>query len=60
MKFMVVVVLKPMPKGLIEIIKRETLLDAGQEAFPNGSEEPFYLPPGRAVIGFGVNQGDPG
>jgi hypothetical protein len=58
MEFMVVVLLDPDPKGLIEIIEIEAVLDTGQEALPDGAEEPFYFPPGRAVIGFGVDEGD--
>jgi len=60
MDFMVVVILEPGPKGLIEVIEGDTVLDPGEEAIPDGSEKAFHLPAGRAVIGFGVDEGDPG
>jgi hypothetical protein len=60
MEFIMVVILDPGPEGFIEIIEMEAVLDIDQEALPNGSEESFNFSTGRAVIGFGVDQGDTG
>jgi hypothetical protein len=60
MVFMVVVILEPDPKGLIEVIEGDTVLDPGEEAIPDGPEKAFHFSAGRAVIGFGVDEGDTG
>ncbi len=51
MAFMVVVLLDPEPKRLVEIVERQAVLYTGQETLPDGSEETFYFSTGRAVIG---------
>ncbi len=47
-------------EGLIEFIEGETVLDPYDKAIPDGPEKAFHFSAGRAVIGFGVDQGDPG
>ena len=59
-EFMVIVVLEPQSEGFVEFLQGETLLESREESFADCSEEPFHLPAGRAIIGFGVDEGDPG
>ena len=59
-EFMVIVLLEPETKGFIEFIESHSLLESGEEAFAHGAEEAFHLAAGRAIIRFGVNEGDPG
>ncbi len=59
-EFMVIIVLEPERKGLVELLQGKALLKSREESFADCSEEPFHLPAGRAIIGFGVDEGDPG
>jgi len=59
-EFMVVVLLKPESEGFVEFFQGKALPETREEAFSDGPEETFYLSAGRAVIGFGVDERDPG
>jgi len=59
-EFMVVVVLEPESEGFVQFLQGYPLLNDGEEAFSHGPKEAFHFSAGRAVIGFGVNEGDPG
>jgi len=59
-KFMVVVVVEPESEGFVQFIETHPLLESREESFSHRAEVPFHLSTGRAVIGFGVNEGDPG
>jgi hypothetical protein len=56
--FVVVVFLKPQPKGFIEFFQCHSLLYAGEEASPGRAEESFDFSTGRAVVRPGVDEGD--
>jgi hypothetical protein len=59
-ELMVVVFLEPQPESLVEVLERDALLDTGKEAIPDCAKQPFVFSAGRAVVGFGVNEGDAG
>jgi len=59
-EFMVIVVLEPESEGFVQFLQGYPLLNDGEEAFSHGPKEAFHFSAGRAVIGFRVNQGDPG
>ncbi len=43
MQFVVVVLLKPQPEGLVDVLKADCLMHAAKKTFPDGSKQPFYL-----------------
>lgn len=54
-----VLIIKPEPEGVIEFLQGKQSLESREEPFPDGSKESLHLATGRAVIGFGVDKGDP-
>jgi hypothetical protein len=59
-KFMVIIVLKPERKGFVQFLQGKTLLETREEPFTNTAEESLDFPTRGTVIGFGMDQGDPG
>jgi len=57
---MVVVLLEPQGEGLVEFLQGEVLLESREEPFSYRTEKAFHLSAGRAIIGFGMDEGDPG
>jgi hypothetical protein len=43
MDLVMVVILEPQPEGLIEFVEADSLLDAGEEALPDGPEKAFHF-----------------
>jgi hypothetical protein len=58
MYFMVIILLEPDAEGVIEIIEADPILDRGEEAVPDGPKKSFHFSPGRAVVGFRMDEGD--
>jgi len=56
MELIMVVLLKPQPKGVVEFIQGDSLRYPGQEAVPDRAEESFDFSTGRAVVGLGMDQ----
>jgi hypothetical protein len=59
-EFMVIIVFEPKSEGFIEFFQGQTLLESREEPFSYSPKEAFHLPAGRAIIRFGVDEGDPG
>ena len=55
---MVVVVLEPKSEGFVKLLQGHPLLESREEPFSHGPKEAFHLPAGRAVIRFGMDEGD--
>jgi hypothetical protein len=60
MEFMVIILIQPEREGFIELLQSQTLLESREEAFSHRPKEAFHLSAGRAIIRFGVDQGDAG
>jgi len=59
-EFMVVVVCEPKREGLVELLEGDLALHTRDEPFADGPKQTFDLSAGGAVVGFGVDEGDPG
>jgi hypothetical protein len=59
-KFIVIIVLEPERKGFVQFLQGETLLEAREEPFTDSAEESLDFSTRGTVIGFGMDQGDPG
>jgi hypothetical protein len=59
-EFMMVVILEPQCEGFVKLLQSHSFLESRKEPFAHGPKETFHLPTGRAIIGFRVDQRDPG